>query len=379
MPIKTDSIDEYTSGAGVTIDGVLAKDGHLVTSAIRPAGDSTAAVQLQNAAGTSLVNLDTTNSRVGVRTLTPSAQIHNYVGASGKGLPQGGVDFVQESAGTTYFSFHTPNNYQAGILFCDPDATFSGKIEYDHVWNRLTLSTAGVAALNIFSNQYVGIGTASPEYLLDLYSASNVSQVRLHNLGDTGDEVIAFQMGTRYAELRYYGSNAQLRLWNNNLADMVFGTNNQEAMRIAYTGLVGVGTTDPQAKLGVVRTSATTNAVASVLALGANVTGAGVGAAGLGAGILFQAESTTTIDTTQAAIEASWIVPTHASRTSRLVFKSYDTAAREGIRIDSDGSAALLGFYGHTAVAQQLLATGAGATVDNIITALQALGLVKQA
>ncbi len=37
-----------------------------------------------------------------------------------------------------------------------------------------------------------------------------------------------------------------------------------------------------------------------------------------------------------------------------------------------------LGFYGQTAVARQLLATGAGHTVDDVITALQNLGLVKQ-
>lgn len=42
-------------------------------------------------------------------------------------------------------------------------------------------------------------------------------------------------------------------------------------------------------------------------------------------------------------------------------------------------TAALLGFYGHAATAQQVLATGAGATADDIIAALQALGLVKQA
>jgi len=42
-------------------------------------------------------------------------------------------------------------------------------------------------------------------------------------------------------------------------------------------------------------------------------------------------------------------------------------------------SASKLGFYGHAVVAQQLLATGAGHTVDDVITCLQALGLVKQA
>jgi hypothetical protein len=37
-----------------------------------------------------------------------------------------------------------------------------------------------------------------------------------------------------------------------------------------------------------------------------------------------------------------------------------------------------MGFHGVTPVARQLLATGAGHTVDDVIAALQALGLVKQ-
>jgi hypothetical protein len=39
---------------------------------------------------------------------------------------------------------------------------------------------------------------------------------------------------------------------------------------------------------------------------------------------------------------------------------------------------AKIGLYGVTPVARQVLATGAGATVDNVITALQNLGAVKQ-
>lgn len=37
-----------------------------------------------------------------------------------------------------------------------------------------------------------------------------------------------------------------------------------------------------------------------------------------------------------------------------------------------------IGFWGQTPVAQQVLATGAGATVDNVISALQSIGLFKQ-
>lgn len=38
-----------------------------------------------------------------------------------------------------------------------------------------------------------------------------------------------------------------------------------------------------------------------------------------------------------------------------------------------------LGFYGKAPIVQAVLATGAGATVDDVITALQNIGLVKQA
>jgi hypothetical protein len=42
------------------------------------------------------------------------------------------------------------------------------------------------------------------------------------------------------------------------------------------------------------------------------------------------------------------------------------------------GSTQKLGFWGHSPVAQQILATGAAHTVDDVITSLQAIGLFKQ-
>jgi hypothetical protein len=42
-------------------------------------------------------------------------------------------------------------------------------------------------------------------------------------------------------------------------------------------------------------------------------------------------------------------------------------------------STSKLGFYGHAVEVQQVLATGAGHTADNIITFLQGIGLCKQA
>jgi hypothetical protein len=105
----------------------------------------------------------------------------------------------------------------------------------------------------------------------------------------------------------------------------------------------------------------------------------GTPAAGFGSGISLLLKSSTTNDRIASAVDWSWVVETDASRAGRLVLSACDyNAQREGLRIDSNGSAALLGFYGHAATTQQVLATGAGASVDDVITALQNLGLVKQ-
>jgi hypothetical protein len=60
------------------------------------------------------------------------------------------------------------------------------------------------------------------------------------------------------------------------------------------------------------------------------------------------------------------------SAASDLSLKTDNT---DRIKMTSDGK---LGFYAVTPVARQLLATGTGKTVDDIITALQALGFFKQ-
>lgn len=85
-------------------------------------------------------------------------------------------------------------------------------------------------------------------------------------------------------------------------------------------------------------------------------------------GTVYLREAGGTIRSTLAiAAGSTWDL---AAGTS-LAFK-YNATVR--MTLDSTG----IGFYTHATVAQQVLATGAGATVDNVITALQNLGLVKQ-
>lgn len=123
--------------------------------------------------------------------------------------------------------------------------------------------------------------------------------------------------------------------------------------------------------------SAATNTVSNLLTLTHDTSG--TAAAGFGAGLAFQLESSTTAAQNAARVRALWYEATHATCKADLVLTAYDAGGeREGLRIRGAGSAAAIGFYGVAPIERAVLATGAGATVDNVITALQNLGLVKQ-
>ena len=93
---------------------------------------------------------------------------------------------------------------------------------------------------------------------------------------------------------------------------------------------------------------ATTNAIYDLVTFSKNSSGAG--AAGLGVRVNLAAKSSTTADTLVGAIDASWVDATHASRKGSVKINAYDTAIRECIRAEASGTAAMLGFFGVTAV-----------------------------
>ncbi len=129
--------------------------------------------------------------------------------------------------------------------------------------------------------------------------------------------------------------------------------------------------------IGSYQINATTNAVVNSLIL--ERASSGTPAAGFGLGIAARLESSTTEDQDAGRLAWEWVTATHASRASRGKLSAYYTSTeQEAMRWDGDTGGLKLAFYGQAAVARQTLATGAGATVDDVITALQALGLVKQ-
>ena len=101
-------------------------------------------------------------------------------------------------------------------------------------------ATNGTERMRIDSSGNVGIGTTSPSKLLHLYSTGNNAYTRYAYSGSGS----YFEVGQGADSLAY--------VWNATNTAMLFGTNNTERMRIDSSGNVGIGTSSPGYRLGVV-------------------------------------------------------------------------------------------------------------------------------
>jgi hypothetical protein len=106
----------------------------------------------------------------------------------------------------------------------------------------------------------------------------------------------------------------------------------------------------------------------------------GTAAAGFGSAMTFLAQSSTTADRNVGKILAPWSVATDASRAGGLSLYACDSTGtdRLGVQVLSDGSQAMLGFYGATPVAKAAVtgSRGANAALASLLTALANLGLI---
>lgn len=103
-------------------------------------------------------------------------------------------------------------------------------------------------------------------------------------------------------------------------------------------GQLGVGLAAPVTPLHVIKTDAVTAAITNVSTYGHN--SSGTPAAGFGPGVLFQGESTTTIDMDMARLAALWDVATHASRSAALKILISNSAGEvDAAQFDDDATA----------------------------------------
>jgi len=87
------------------------------------------------------------------------------------------------------------------------------------------------------------------------------------------------------------------------------------------------------------------NSAPNGLVLGHDI-GASTPLANFGVGLRYQGKSSTTADQDMALLRAVWEDATHATRKAQVILDVYDTAAREALRVQTDGTQAEIGFFG---------------------------------
>lgn len=124
-------------------------------------------------------------------------------------------------------AFSTSGDTNTGIFFPAADT--------------IAFSEGGVESMRIDSAGNVGIGTTSPDRRLNVYGSSDVNAlIEIGSSLTTAEAVIGVTSGSNTGFVGTFTNN-----------DFMFRTNNTERMRITATGLVGIGTTTPTARLDV--------------------------------------------------------------------------------------------------------------------------------
>lgn len=225
---------------------------------------------------------------------------------------------------------------------------------------RLTSGNSNGGDINLSPGSGIGSGTGGST----IVGASTANTTAALKFGTTGT---GFQCGTNQLQLFTGGgintgafnfTNTHLSTtlkigWRATISDTA-GSPDVALFRNAAAVLeVNNGTNGQWATLRS-GTSDTSNASITngLLLAHQRASGAGV-AAGFGIGIAFNLESSTTQDQGAAYLSAEWVVATHASRTARTKLSVYDTAAREVLRGEASGSAAMIGFLGANAAIRQ--------------------------
>jgi len=329
----------------------------------KPASDSTTALQLQNAAGTAVVTVDTTNGKLitdGIGRYTSAASNTKLEFVTLDLNSYGSqIDFIYGST-----LKHMLRAYKSGSTYLVDVHDASGRSPW------VIIPASGFMGVNkLMPTAHLHVNNEYPQVgiQVDVVDWAEKTAFQIYMPDYSAPTLVFTTHGGAVFNER--GLDTDFRVEGDTVTHLLFVDGSADR--------VGIGASSPDSKLHVQLDDAATNAASQLLTLSHNTSG--TAAAGYGSRVLWELESSTTADQTAAALDVSWNDATHATRKADLILTAYDSGGeREGLRIRGAGSEPAIGFYGVAPVARAVLATGAGATVDNVITALQNLGLVKQ-
>lgn len=262
----------------------------------KPAADSTTALQLQNATGASIVNIDTTNNNM---------LVTGKVIANGFVLSKTNQDMLisRHTGGEVVFRSQTTNGRSQIILSPNGSPTYSRA--------RLLFGLTDMIADPV-----------------------NLENMTFAARADTSEYWISTEsLGTGVARPIVF------KRYQQGLSPSII-----DIMKLMPDGKVVIGTATPDSKLHVHLDDAATNAASQLLTLSHNTSGTVDN--GFGSRMLWELESGSSVDQTAAALDVIWTDKTHASRTAKAVWHSvrsgtlYELAAfsgAEGVVLNETG------------------------------------------
>jgi len=288
----------------------------ITTGSIRPSSDSTTALQLQNAAGTTVVTVDTTN---GTSIMQSGSAASVALVARGAVAQTADIHQWQNSAAIVLSRITKNGNLQIGSL-SDNVGMGVGKT---------------IVSTDLLGGGYFGVLSA---LTCSLSSNANTIQGVRAIVASGGSMTNGYIYGADYG-VEHAGSGS-----GNNI--------------YAFRTTIGVSNS--------ASSSAASTAGATVQVYSANSSYNMGTFYGFRLFVQYVGSKATT---------AYGLYMDSVSSIGNTAYSIYTNAG--DVRLMSSNSDKI-GFHGVTPVARQLLATGAGATVDNVITALQNLGLLRQ-
>jgi len=138
------------------------------------------------------------------------------------------------------------------VLFGDALDQDVGRIRYNHSSDSMAFFTAGAECMRIKDSGEVGIGTTSPNYLLDVEGSGASMRVR-NTATDATTQIVMRSGGSSGQNQIIFGddddANRGMIRYRHNGDSLAFDVADAEAMRIHSDGNVGIGTTSPKGKL----------------------------------------------------------------------------------------------------------------------------------
>ena len=269
------NIETGTNAATWTGSAII---GTSLTSPIwKPASDSTTAINITKADGTtSILNVDTTNSRLGIGTVSPVTQLN--ISSTSQNDNIGLLQIENTTASTGKNASYTVKNYYGTGQFMEWE-NFGTRIG-----NRIITNSGGgnlyftsgndSVGITLLATGNVGIGTTSPTSGVDLHISNNPGVgtfkrgLRVENTDTNATTGAALQMKT--------GASANIWHWFARNGDMFAGIDSTaDYMVIKSGGNIGISASSPSQRLHI----GTLSGVAvGNYALITNITGATTGA-----------------------------------------------------------------------------------------------------